>query len=190
MPRRYDPHARQTGSALASVVSNWGQSLVIKSVQRGTIAITGGTSNTATITAVSTANSLVHYLCQSCSLLGANGNIVFARVDLTNSTTVTASVNTSPGANTTTVGYEVIEFYPGVIKTLQRGTVAQGASPATITSVNTVKSYIDYLGFTDVVGVPSSDVCERLALASATTVSIVTGDADSQVVGFQVVELY
>ena len=71
----------------------------IKSIQRGTISVTAGSSATATITAVNTAKTELRYL-------GAEVNA--ARIALTNSTTVTA---TNAGVATVVVGFEVTERY-------------------------------------------------------------------------------
>ena len=88
----------------------------VKSVQRGTITvnIAGSAttySNTATITAVDTSKSVL-------TLLGAaypastNYGPATARVELTNSTTVTAYAgHNSGGVGNYIIGYQVVEFY-------------------------------------------------------------------------------
>lgn len=120
---------------------------VIKSIQRGSIVMTGAGSNTATITSVSTANSLLVYL--GCSGSDASTSITttgYGALTFTNATTITA--NRQNGTGNLTVSYEVIEFYPGVIKSMQRGsTVYVGATTATITSVNTAKTMVTSLGW-------------------------------------------
>lgn len=73
------------------------QSGVIKSVQRGTV------TTTATITQVETAKSKVSLLGWSTTQTDGDTGV---RIDLTNSTTVTATVN-----NGAVAGYQVIEFY-------------------------------------------------------------------------------
>lgn len=84
----------------------------IKSIQRGTIAVTlSGASNgsaTATITAVNTSKAFVNFLGFTSS---QNNNKTLARLELTNSTTVTANVVDTATTATVTVGYEVVEFY-------------------------------------------------------------------------------
>lgn len=81
---------------------------VITSLQRGTITLTGATSNTATISAVTTANSLVNSLHFTATQTTANIPNVASRVSLTNTTTVT--VNKNAGTNNTTLSYEVADF--------------------------------------------------------------------------------
>lgn len=78
----------------------------IKSVQRGAISATG-LSTTVTITAVNTAKSELRYLGTSSS----NGTFgeTLVRLALTNSTTITASRDSSSGA--LTVSWELTEYY-------------------------------------------------------------------------------
>ena len=80
----------------------------VKSVQTGTILMIGVTSNTATISSVNTAKSVV--LFGGWTTDNTSGTLTFAPyLTLTNATTVTATrSNTS---NTTTVSYTVLEFY-------------------------------------------------------------------------------
>lgn len=93
-------YLRDSGSA-------GGGSAVIKSIQRGTISITGtNLTNTATITAVNTAKAELRLVGQSTtsSVLPS-----FAYLQLTDSTTITAT-RLSSSSSTTTVSYEVTEF--------------------------------------------------------------------------------
>ena len=89
-----------------SFVSNAIGGLKIKQIIRGAISITTpNLSNTATISSVVTANCKV-------SFLGATHTSAFSggRVELANSTTVTAHLG-SNGAGSGTVGYEITEYY-------------------------------------------------------------------------------
>lgn len=86
----------------------------IKSIQRGTIAVTLATgvgSNTATITAVTTSKSSINFL--GATVNAALGLPIGARVALTNGTTVTADAYGGNGTSgpIVTVGYEVVEYY-------------------------------------------------------------------------------
>lgn len=162
---------------------------LIKSVQRGTILITGATSNTATITSVDTANAELVFLGCDYSNSSTNPAITMARVELTNATTVTAYVNTSPGAQEVRVSYEVIEYFPGVLKSAQRGTIT-GASTATITSVDTAKSKLSFLGWTT--SNTTSDMVNnpKMVLTNATTVTQSGGVVTNITGGWQVLEFY
>lgn len=182
MSHRFGPRTRTSSSA----VLQWGRSPVI-GVQRGTIAITGATSNTATIAAVNLNNAVIRYLGQTYTAAATEQNKAFARVELTNATTVTASVNTSPGAETTSVDFEVTEYLPGVIKSVQRGTVV-GAATAAITAVDMTKSDLHYLGHTESAADGITQYLPRLSLSTATliTQSVVVSAATTS--GYQVVE--
>lgn len=78
---------------------------VLNSAQRGTIALSAQTSNTATITSVNTSKAFGNYLGWLTS--GSNPDACWGKISLTNGTTVTGTVNTS---GTLTLGYEAIEF--------------------------------------------------------------------------------
>ena len=191
--RRQD--RRLTGSMLAARVSQFGYRGIIRSVQRGTITLNGATSNTATINAVDTANAYVQYLGGSDGSTGSAPREYFYRVALTNSTTVTAFVNTAIAVNHF-VNFEVIEYWPGVIKSLQTGTQTGTTSPltATITAVDINKSILGWGGATttSTAGPQADTVCHRAKIATSTTVQ---GDyANTAGVnwtfGFTVVEFY
>ncbi|WP_088258590.1 hypothetical protein, partial [Fimbriiglobus ruber] len=83
---------------------------VLNSVQRGTIALHNVTSNTATITSVSTSHAVANLNNFSSSLAAGDPAETFPGVALTNATTVTATVNTTGSSITCTVGYKVVEF--------------------------------------------------------------------------------
>lgn len=133
----------------AGMVGLWGASSLV-SVQHGTISTTAA-SATATISAVNTANSLLLFNGQDNPY--ASGNTVydaFVAYTLTNSTTVTQTRSHTDGS-ALTGAFCVVEFAPGVVRSVQYGTVslATGVSnTASITSVNTSKSIISYLGQT------------------------------------------
>jgi len=179
-------------AGMGGMVGLWGASSLIKSIQRGTIAITGATSATATIAAVAMENCRLVRTGRLYSDNTGSGAQSFIRLTFTNATTITATVVTSPSAQTATVGFEVIEYVPGVIKSVQRGTVTFPTTTATITEVNTAKSQIDHLGSTANSGGAIGSVQETNAtLTNGTTVTITSGTTgDLQVTGFQVVEWF
>lgn len=90
----------------------------INAIYRGTISVAPGGTNTATITAVTTARTIVTYSCRSGRSgvsTAPEGDIsVMASATLTNSTTITATGGAaSPGADETdncVVEYEAVEF--------------------------------------------------------------------------------
>lgn len=93
-----------------STLSQFVGSSGIKSIQRGTISITGGALNqtaTATISSVSTAKSVLNFL----GVTSTDDSVrSISRIVLTNSDTVTATRNLGSTFNPTIVSYEVIEF--------------------------------------------------------------------------------
>jgi hypothetical protein len=79
----------------------------IKSVQRGTITVL--TTATATVSAVNTAKSVLHYLGITGIYVSASWDgPANARIALTNSTTITA---TGLGYTNVDVSYELVEYY-------------------------------------------------------------------------------
>jgi len=82
----------------------------IKAIYRGTIALAAASASaTATITTVDTAKSVIMLL--GTNLGGApDGGADIARIELTNSTTVTAYHRVGSPGTAITVGYQVIEF--------------------------------------------------------------------------------
>lgn len=79
--------------------------------QRGAIDLTSATSNTATITSVTTSKTILNYTGFRTTNNNTlqNCNIIFPKITLTNGTTVTATRNTSDSFGNNT-GYEIIEF--------------------------------------------------------------------------------
>lgn len=82
---------------------------VLKSLQRGLIVLSSVSSNTATVTAVTTANSFCNYLNFKSGAATSAPDTAYHKISLTNSTTVTATRNTA-GATDSTISYEVVEF--------------------------------------------------------------------------------
>lgn len=184
---------RLTGSPRSSRVAQWTQRSFIKSIQRGTITIANATtSNTATIAAVSVSDSVIAYGGSSYDT-DANLNNGAASVTITNATTITAT--RSFNQNGTTLAYEVIEYQPGVIKSIQRGTIALAgvvSNTATVTTVNTLKSMLMILGFmSDNTDGNSGQYLPKLVLTNATTITATKGiNTSTTTVGYQLVEYF
>ena len=182
---------------MGGMVSLWGASSLIKSIQRGTITLGSGvTTGTATIAAVDTANAFVTMLGMSQSQANANFAVGCERVTLTNSTTVT--VNIGANAGDAILSYEVIEYLPGVVKSVQRGTISMAgnaSATATITEVNTAKSFCLQLGFShSSLVTPTADQhCTKTVFTNATTLtaSRATADANNPITtSYQVLEFF
>jgi len=180
-------HANKTRGAgplgSSGMVGLWGASSLIKSIQRGTISFAGATSGTATIAAVVPENTIVRHLWSSQTSNNTNLCVWFGRSELTNSTTVTASAYANDG---TYVGsYEVIEYYPGVIKSKQTGTItltaaSESTDTATITTVDTAKAQLEVTGeFAGNTSPPTSSDMMRAMLTNSTTVTATRGTTGS-----------
>lgn len=192
MSRRYSARTRLDGSPISATVARWTQRGFIKSIQRGTIAISAAVSATATITSVAVANSLIFYGGHTTDDGGTTRPVTTARVTLTNATTVTATNGLNSGVQT--VAFEVIEFQPGVIKSVQRGTITVGGATtatATITAVTVAKATLTMNGFTIAAFTTNDLAYPRIVLTNATTVTAtVATSGGSTVVEYQVVEFY
>jgi hypothetical protein len=81
---------------------------VVNSIQRGTITVSGS-SNTATITSVTTSKAFLTFLGFTFDTNDANPSRWFTKTVLTNSTTVTAD-RSNGAAGAAIVSYEVVEL--------------------------------------------------------------------------------
>jgi hypothetical protein len=179
----------------STVVSQWlrGGSGGIARIQRASITIAGGgaTSNTATIIAVDVSRTRIVWLGTEDNGAGGNADTVCCRVELTDPTTVTASCN-SASAQVRIVSFEVIEYHPGVIRRIQRGTLATSAATAgtaTLTGVDTARTTLDGLGFTTTgAGTGPGTFGGTWVLTNATTVTFTSIGSFDRTVGYQAVE--
>lgn len=166
---------------------------LVKSVQFGSIAITTGTSATATISSVTTTNSVV-------ALLGFTaGNATFdfeanqPILSLTSATVVTSTI----GALTTncTAAFCVIEFQGSALNQSTQffskaWTNSTLSTTQTITSVNVNNAMLIYAGSEN--GNTTTDAIDQqyVTLTNSTTVTITSGliDGDAIKCNFWVVE--
>lgn len=171
-------------------LAQWLQRSQIKSIQRGTVTLNNVTSATATITSVDLSNARITMLGVQVATTSTVAAEVFCRVALTNATTVTGFVTTGE-ANNKVISFEVIEYYPGVIRLVQRGTIATAAASsntATITSSDVTKSTLDFLGFvTSEAALQGTTIAGQLVLTNATTVTWTLGGSHTTTCGYQVI---
>lgn len=126
-------------------------SSIIQSIQSFSISISG-TSATATISSVTTANSVIIYNGYQTTQTGRDSEQfggIYAKVVLTNSTTVTASTFDTAAAGAVVVKGYVVEFKSSVIQSVQvKEFVFGSASTKTISisSVTLANSAILYCG--------------------------------------------
>ena len=185
----------------AGMVGLWGASSLVASVQTGQLDMNGVTTKTATISAVDLSRSI-------CVFNGAkntsgestanNASGLAFRVALTNSTTVTANIVLSVAAAGRLVNFTVVEFFPGVLRSVQRGSITMngvGSGTATITEVNVAKSLVTYNGYTTTYTESPPMYLNRLGailtLTNATTVTANRGSTDgTTITDFEVVEYF
>lgn len=183
---------------------------LVKSIQTFDILIgTNQTSNTATITSVDLNNSMLVFGGINPTLADGSmsaGNMhaarAFARLTFTNATTITATRAASDPTYTVNVTGTVIEFFPGVIKSVQRGTVSLSTTSATDTlaqAVDVNKAFVSHLGQTTTSQFDTTPgnglnwyiFFSRLDLQNGTTVRsrepIANGDS---ITSYQVVEFF
>ena len=149
---------------------------LVRRVQRGFVTIANGvTTGTDTITAVSVENAELVYVGTENDDASANvyPDLELGRLTFTNSTTITASRAGSTGVMV--VNYEVLEYHPYVVKSIQRGTLAlvTNGDTATITAIDVTKSRLTWLGesLSTVATSPNRVRQGRLTLTNATTIT-------------------
>lgn len=176
----------------------FGKNPVVKSVQYSLLHIEdANTSDTNTINSVDTSNSmLLHLGCSVKDDASKKWMDITARIELTNSTTVTAARYGSH--SDIWVRVCIIEFYPGVVKSSQTGNIALSGTSGTdsINSVNTNKSMLLYLGHTtNSIGTTldsAQSELPRITLTNATTITATRYESVEYIVTVyhQVVEFY
>ena len=140
-------------SGMGGMVSLWGASSLIKSVQRGTCSLGNASSvGNVTVTAVDMANSIVLYNGWYHNI--TNGNRPrdsWSRVYLQSATNVRGIMDLNGSFVDGALPFVLVEFMPGVIKSIQRfiSTVSAGTGSVNvaITEVNYAKSFVNFQGF-------------------------------------------
>ena len=184
-------------AGMGGMVSLWGASSLIKSIQRGTMSGAYPTDATATITAVITENTVLVWNAVQQTNVNNNFAVAIGSMELTNSTTVTGKQSVSGGA-TMSFSYEVIEFMPGVIKSKQTGTVAVGgaaSATATVTAVDMAKAQLMFHGYrmSTSAGPTTDAYALNTRLTATTTVTSARNVADGAnpiTAYFQLVEFF
>ena len=175
-----------------------GRKLRFKSIQAGTVTISGENSTgTATISSVDVNNSILIY---GGVLVGSEAHYeAGSRITLTNATTITATRKRFSGSYNTITSYTVIEFYPGTIKSIQRGYVfidgnggAETSATDTITAVDVNKAFVMSLGWYGDSTDDDTETSTHLVLTNSTTVTatVAVATTDDCYHQYQVVEFY
>jgi len=105
----YNTAPAVTTDVAQCVVVEFVSAILAQNVQRNTITITAGTSNTATITSSATTQTLCNWLGNSTTETTFDAATAQHKITQTNATTLTESVNSSA---TGTGSYETIQFNP------------------------------------------------------------------------------
>lgn len=166
---------------------------VISSMQRGLVTIAADvTTGTATVTAVDLANTVIR-------LNGYIGNNVtieeqLSRIDLTNSTTITFTRDTA-GSVTSIAAFNLKEYKPGIIKSIQSGTITKSFSNfldnLSVTSVDLNKSELIHLGSTstDATNTNYPRAFTHIQMTSSTNIRVTVAQNNTEVVtGWMLVE--
>ena len=155
---------------------------IIVSVQSFSITVTT-TSNTQTITAVTPATASIFYNGQTTNdsyAAGASMDLSAGMVVLTNGTTLTATKNTT-GTYTCTVNGFIVDWNPGIVFSVQRGTVTMTTSTSqtqAITSITVNQSAVMYCGFnTTYGGAVMSYTWPQITITAANQVTAARGAA-------------
>jgi len=163
---------------MAFIVNSFifGGAVSITSIQEFSINMgaPGGNTATATISAVTTANAYVLFNGQDLS--ASVPEDVAIRLDLTNTTTVTATRESNGSVSNAVINGVVVELSGADIESIQQGTIALSGSTETntdtISAVDAAKTFVSWLG---VSSASSSTVMEdigvRLDLTNTTTVT-------------------
>lgn len=185
MSNRLGPRTRPTGAGSGARVSQWIQRSMLRSIERGLITLAPGSlTATATITSVDPNTSELVYLGGAYSGSETNNARMRARIALTNATTITATRTDNGGVDNLVVQFEIRQYWPGYIRSVQRGTVT---STQAITAVTVAKSTIDQLGW--LTTQTDGDCSASLTLTNATTVTAAISGTGTTV-GYQVIEWY
>lgn len=170
--------------------------ILASAVQNFSVALTSVSSNTATISSVTTTQTVLTYggYTDTNSSTGLQTNS--PRVELTNATTITANKSSTAGSTSTFYG-SVLEFSASLIKSMQRGTIVISGSAtntATVSSVSVTKTIIGYLGQEAASGT-GGNVQEIIAYDIQTSGTIVTAGVNTTpggnvTVSYEVAEFY
>lgn len=155
------------------------------SIQEETVTMTAVNTNTATISAVTTGESMLFNGGFSYTSMAGNTNSIFSTQELTNSTTVTGKRNGS-AANNISIG-TVVDFNPAYLNsnTQSFNVVVPTAltGTASISSVTTSKSLLSWNGMQNSNGTSAnlSRVLMYLGLTNSTTVTGTKGSNASAI---------
>jgi hypothetical protein len=157
----------------------------VTSIQRGTIAIgSGSTTNTATLSSITTSRSVVFHTGYTISGSGGPGELPGLLI-ISSSTQLTAQRGVSSSL-TVTVGYAVVEFAATVIENVQviTGNPTDRTAILAISSVDTSRSMVLWNGFIwNFVGAAAMDFFYTATLSSSTAVTLANNTSSGPLLG-------
>ena len=186
---------------MGGMVSLWGASSLIRSVQTGTINVSSpSVTATATVSSIVLENTIMFCWFTTQANTISDSRTSYVRGELTNTTTVTAYINANAGF-TSVLKFLLMEFAPGVIKSIQRGTAAVPAASTshnvTITTVDPLKCFASILGSTVDVNTLEAYEPNKCWLSSLVTsntnIAIARNNAMTSAIftsGYQLVEFF
>ena len=185
-------------AGMGGMVSLWGASSIIKSVQSGYAALNTGSSATLTINSVIMENCMLVYRAFTTDYTGQH-EYGQGRWTFTNATTLTVN---RPGAlgGTETLNRQyitVVEFIPSIIKSIQRGMITTNytvfGNTASINAVNRARSFVGTLGVNSSVGaddVTQTSIDFNNSDTQLTTSHLPNGNTGDSYLCYQVVEFF
>lgn len=184
------------GGVMAFKVGNFNPAatgtVYVNSVQQVSITLSAATSNTATISAVGANAFIIFQKFTSANTSTTNPAINMAAIQLTNSTTVTASLNT---AGTVTVNCQVIDATSNLVTSVQKGviTIASGSTSntGTITAITNANAAYHITGFvTNTTSTFDYSTLDAAVTVAGTTVTVTraTAGAFAVAVAYEIIE--
>ena len=188
--------------AASGMVSLWGASSLIKSRQSGFCTLGNASSQgNTTINAVDMTNSICLYNGWYHAITsGTRPRDSWARVALQSATNVRATMDLNGSGVDGVLYWTVVEFMPGIIKSIQRITptinAASGTTNTTITEVNLVKTFLNW-GAWQYSGVEAYNVTDPRDWLAYNTLSTATnvqssrpGTSTAITIALEVVEFF
>ncbi len=186
----FDPRTRVRGQASgSSQVINWMAQPLVRSVQRGTVTLAGTSSDATLSRPVLVQNSVLAFI-GDVNQGGLDTSDVMTYLTLVNGSTVRATRQNNFGG--LAVGYQVVEYIPGVLRSNQSGVIDMaggGSATSTLsTAVDPTKAQLSWLGLSVAFGTALNGTLIRLDVTNATTITASCEIAIFGHVSYQIIE--
>jgi len=178
---------------LGQILGGGGGFPPIKTIRYGTVTVNAASaSGTDTFAAVDMSNTMTFLL--GISHTTGSAADAFGLLELISTTQVRVTRNSTTG--TMTAGYLLIEFYPGVIRSVTRSVIiltGVATNTAALTNVDINKTFVTQLGAlnNDTTSADAARWMVRLTLTSVFVLTATKGTATGNAqVSYEVVEFY